>query len=53
MSTTPSSEPTEAPQLRPFFPCPHCGVNLLAEGFHNSCTETQRLRVNGQDPLQC
>lgn len=39
----------------PTFPCPRCGKNLLTEGFHNSCTETTRLRednfpviVNGQ-----
>ena len=39
----------------PTFPCPGCGKNLLTEGFHNSCTETTRLRednfpviVNGQ-----
>ena len=28
----------------PNFPCPGCGKNLLTEGFHNSCTETTRLR---------
>jgi hypothetical protein len=28
----------------PIFPCPGCGSNLLTEGFHNSCTETTRLR---------
>jgi len=28
----------------PNLPCPSCGVNLLAEGFYNSCTETQTLR---------
>ena len=43
MSTSPSPEPKEEPQ-QPFFPCPHCGANLLAQGFHNSCTETQKLR---------
>jgi len=44
MSTNPSPEPTQECHLRPFFPCPHCRANLLAEGFHNSCTETQKLR---------
>ena len=28
----------------PNLPCPGCGVNILTEGFYNSCTETQRLR---------
>ena len=42
MSTNPAAAP--APKPVPHFPCPKCGANLLAEGFHNSCTETQRLR---------
>jgi hypothetical protein len=28
----------------PHLPCPSCGANILAQGFYNSCTETQRLR---------
>ena len=28
----------------PILPCPKCGSDLLTEGFHNSCTETQTLR---------
>ncbi len=28
----------------PNLPCPGCGNNLLTAGFHNSCTETTRLR---------
>src|SRR2546426_1312882 len=28
----------------PNLPCPGCGNDLLTEGFHNSCTETTRLR---------
>jgi hypothetical protein len=28
----------------PHLPCPSCGANILKAGFHNSCTETQRLR---------
>jgi len=44
MSTSPSPKPTQECHMRPFLPCPHCGANLLAEGFHNSCSETQKLR---------
>jgi len=43
----------------PNLPCPGCGNNLLTEGFHNSCTETQTLRednypmvLNGQMYLE-
>lgn len=35
--------PTPNPPL-PNLPCPSCGTNLLADGFYNSCTETQSLR---------
>ncbi|MFY9561286.1 MAG: hypothetical protein WAQ52_13720 [Terriglobales bacterium] len=41
MST--NAAPIADPSLPPF-PCPGCGNNLLTEGFHNSCTETTRLR---------
>jgi hypothetical protein len=40
-SSTPAS-PTQQPSLTNL-PCPHCGKNLLAEGFYNSCTETSRV----------
>jgi hypothetical protein len=60
MSTnaTPAPTPVPTPPL-PIFPCPNCSSNLLTEGFHNSCTETQSLRednypivVNGQMYLE-
>ena len=35
---------TEQTQPRPVLPCPNCGENLLAAGFHNTCTETASLR---------
>jgi len=38
-----NATPIPNPPL-PTFPCPGCGNNLLTEGFHNSCTETTRLR---------
>ena len=38
-----SANATSIPTL-PTLPCPGCGKNLLTEGFHNSCTETTRLR---------
>jgi hypothetical protein len=38
-----NATPISIPPL-PTFPCPGCGSNLLTEGFHNSCTETTRLR---------
>jgi hypothetical protein len=42
MSTSPAHALTPTPL--PNLPFPNCGANLLAEGFYNSCTETQRLR---------
>lgn len=38
-----SATPIPNPPL-PTLPCPGCGNNILTEGFHNSCTETTRLR---------
>ena len=52
------AESTPKPSL-PNLPCPNCGSDLLADGFYNSCTETQTLRednypivVNGQMYLE-
>ncbi len=42
MSANALPAPTPKPPL-PNLPCPSCGVNLLAEGFYNSCTETTRV----------
>ncbi len=39
-----SANPTPIPNPAvPNLPCPSCGVNLLTEGFYNSCTETTRV----------
>src|SRR5581483_937384 len=35
---------SEECQTLPVLRCPHCSVNILEKGFHNSCTETQSLR---------
>jgi hypothetical protein len=43
MSATAVPTPAPEPTL-PVLPCPHCSANLLAQGFYNSCTETQWLR---------
>ena len=42
MSTNATPAPTASPI--PNLPCPNCSSNLLAEGFYNSCIETQQLR---------
>ncbi len=42
MSANDVPAPTPKPPL-PNLPCPACGVNLLAKGFYNSCTETTRV----------
>ena len=45
MSTNTTIGPTPVPKPPlPILPCPNCGSDLLAEGFYNSCTETQTLR---------
>jgi hypothetical protein len=43
MSANANATPILDPPL-PQFPCPCWGSDLLKEGFHNSCTETTRLR---------
>jgi hypothetical protein len=32
--------------LLPILPCRNCGNDLFPEGFYNSCSETQRVRVD-------
>jgi len=45
MSTNATPAPPSVPKPPlPILPCPKCGSDLLTEGFHNSCTETQQLR---------
>ena len=59
MSENDTIIPTPNRPALPSLPCPICSSNLLAEGFYNSCTETQTLRednypivVNGQMYLE-
>ena len=28
----------------PIISCPSCGANILDAGFHNTCTENQKIR---------